>query len=182
MTSLRGLEELWRQAFELNVRLYSGVGKLTLDYLKDLAKVVSTTQPMAAQSVASPGVPVADAPSAAPESASSQPVMVLEGEMGSTAVGVFLVGNSFPKEVSAMVVASPLVDDGGREGKVTFAFDPSVIRLKQGEQVLVRVNALINRSLARGVSYRGELSIPELGGTRIPVIVRRRADAERKTS
>jgi hypothetical protein len=178
MTDLRGLEELWRRALDLNLRYYSGLGKLTAEYLKEVVAVMSSAQPMGAQpapSAAGPGTRAAEAPQPEPaKSAGTQAVMVLEGEAGSTALGVFLVGNSLPGEVSATITSSRIVDENDREGQATFVFNPSVITLRPGEQMLVRVSAVIDPSLEPGARYRGELSIPELGGTRVPLIVRRR--------
>jgi hypothetical protein len=178
MTSLRGFEELWRRALELNIKYYGGLGKLTADYLRDLGAVMSN-----AQSAPAPGGSAASAAEArpaatsAPPSQPGAPVIVLEGESGSTALGVFLVGNSLPHDVSARVTASPILDESGRQGKAAFVFDPPSISLRPGEQLLVRVTAVIDPSLEPDARYRGELSIPELGGTRIPVIIRRRPGA-----
>jgi len=169
----RGFEELWRRALELNVRYYSSLGKLTVEYLSDLAGALSaqTAAPAASQ----PGPQATHAPPASAKPAAAEAVMMLEGEAGSTALGVFLVGNSFPNEVSATVTSSPMTDESGRPANVAFVFDPPVIALRPGEQLLVRVSAVIDPSLEPGVRYRGEFSIPELRGTRIPVIVKRRS-------
>jgi hypothetical protein len=175
--SSRGFEELWRKALELNVRYYTSLGKLTVEYLSDLAGAMSaqTAARTETHGAAQPGPQAACAPPAAAKPAAAEAVMMLEGEAGSTALGVFLVGNSFPNEVSATVSSSPMTDESGRPAKVAFVFDPPVIALRAGEQLLVRVSAVIDPSLEPGVRYRGEFSIPELRGTRIPVIVKRRS-------
>jgi hypothetical protein len=175
--SSRGFEELWRRALELNIRYYSSLGKLTVEYLSDLAGAVSaqTAGRTDTPGAAPPGPQPAPAPPGPAKSAAAEAVMMLEGEAGSTALGVFLVGNSFPNEVSATVTASPMTDENGHVGKVVFVFDPPVIALRPGEQLLVRASAVIDSSLEPGVRYRGEFSIPELRGTRIPVIVKRRS-------
>jgi len=180
MTNFSGIDELWRRALELNVRYYTSLGKLTAEYFKDLAVAMSSVSQAAGQQPTA-AAPAGARPVAAPRPAAqpaATPVTVLEGEAGSTAMGVFLVGNSLPQDVSARVSASPMVDENGRQGKVEFVFDPPVISLRAGEQLLVRVMAVIDPTLDIGASYRGELSIPELGGTRIPVSVRRRAAAK----
>ena len=174
--SSRGFEELFRRALELNVRYYTSLGKLTVEYLSDLAGAMSaqTAGRTETQGAPPPGPQPAAAPQGPAKSAAAEAVMMLEGEAGSTALGVFLVGNSFPNEVSATVTASPMTDENGRAAKVAFVFDPPVIALRPGEQLLVRASAVIDSSLEPGVRYRGEFSIPELRGTRIPVIVKRR--------
>jgi hypothetical protein len=175
--SSRGFEELWRRALELNVRYYTSLGKLTVEYLSDLAGAMSaqTAARTDAHTATPPGPQAGYAPPAVAKPAAAEAVMMLEGEAGSTALGVFLVGNSFPNEVSATVTSSPMTDEGGRPAIVSFVFDPPVIALRPGEQLLVRVSAVIDPSLEPGVRYRGEFSIPELRGTRIPVIVKRRS-------
>lgn len=180
MTSFRGLDELWRRALELNLRYYSSVGKLSAEYLRDLAVAMSSAQ-TAATAPGTSTAPPGAAPSAgsgdaaASQKSTAQPaVMVLEAESGSSALGVFLVGNSMTGEVSATIKPSAFLDENGHEAKVAFAFDPAVIHLHPAEQLLVRVSAVIDSSLEPGVRYRGELSIPELQGTRVPAIVRRR--------
>lgn len=178
MTDTRGLQDLWLRAVDLNVRYYSGLSRLAAEYWKDLASMLATTQgavsPQASRPPGAASAHTSGAGTAASSSAEAPAVIVLEGESGHTAIGVFLLGNSFPVPVSASVRASAVVDENGRDGNVAFSFDPSVITLKPGEQILVRVSAAIDPALEPLVSYRGELSIPELGATRIPVVVRRR--------
>jgi hypothetical protein len=113
--SSRGFEELWRKALELNVRYYTSLGKLTVEYLSDLAGAMSaqTAARTETHGAAQPGPQAAYAPPAAAKPAAAEAVMMLEGEAGSTALGVFLVGNSFPNEVSATVTASPMTDESG---------------------------------------------------------------------
>jgi hypothetical protein len=174
--SSRGFEELWRRALELNIRYYSSLGKLTVEYLSDLAGAMSAQTASRAETQGAPPPGPQASPAAAPaKPAAAEAVMMLEGEAGSTALGVFLVGNSFPNEVTATISSSPMTDESGRQAKVAFVFDPPVIALRPGEQLLVRASAVIDSSLEPGVRYRGEFSIPELRGTRIPVIIKRRS-------
>jgi len=179
---------VWRQSLELNLRYYSAVGRLTADYVKDLiavlADVRSLSSPPQPQPQAQP-IPVnyssAQPTAVAPPSpqASAAPtqqvgVMVLEGEAGGQALGVFLVVNNLGHEVSARVATSAFVDANGRTVQPTFIFDPEVIVLAPAEQLLVRVMMLIDDSLEPEVRYRGEFTIPELSDTRIPIVLRRR--------
>jgi hypothetical protein len=182
MATLRPLEELYRRAVDLNLRYYASVAKLTVDYLRDLSSAVSSAQKTSADTSSQTA---STASSATPKSATGQAatgaapaIMVFEGEAGTSAVGVFLIGNSLAHEVTAPVTASPVIDEAGHTFNIAFSFDPAVINLRPGEQVLVRATALIDAGLEAGRRYRGELLIPELQGTRIPFIVRRRsADA-----
>jgi len=174
MAGLDSLQELMRRSLELNVRYYGALGRLTTDYVKDLLTTVSDVR--AQPPVAQPS-PAAAAPAPAPEA-----VMVLEGETGSNALGVFLVENHFGYEISARVLASMFTDEAGRQLKPNFVFDPDVLKLKPGEQLLVRVEATIDQNLEPDASYYGEFTIPEITGTRIRVVLRRRPLQDKNTS
>jgi hypothetical protein len=167
MAGLESFQELVRRSLELNVRYYSAIGRLTTDYVRDLLTTVSEVraQPSAAQP--SPGVTASPMP--APEA-----VMILEGEAGSSAPGVFLVENNLSQEISACVVASVFTDEAGKQIQPAFKFDPEMINLKPGEQLLVRVEAAIDENLEPEASYYGAFAVPELTGTRIRVVLRRR--------
>lgn len=180
MPDLSKFEELWRRSLDLNVRYYGAVGRLTADYFKDLALVLSglgsPSQSGGAASVAAQAegtrVGVASAPTAQAPTAGA---MVLEGETGGRVLGVFLVENHLGQAISARVVASPFADAAGRTVQPLTAFEPESISLGPGEQTLVRVVAVIDETLEPEVRYLGQFTIPGLAGTRIPVVLRRRA-------
>jgi hypothetical protein len=185
MPILGSLEELWRRSLDLNTRYYGAIGRLTVDYLKDLASTVSTLgtpQPTGGHNAVGAQAPRTththgSTPSAAPQT-STAGAMVLEGEIGSRALGVFLVENHLSHEVSAKVIASAFIDESGRMVRPVLVFDPETIALRPGEQSLARVTAVIDATLEPGVRYAGQFTIPELTGTRIPVVLRRRAGHE----
>jgi hypothetical protein len=119
--------------------------------------------------------PAAQSAAAAQSVPPAQPAtMVLEGETGAKALGVFLVHNYLGEKVSVRVQASAFADESGNEIEPRLAFDPGLINLEPREQVLVRVVADIDKALKPGVTYRGELKIPELAGSPVPVALRRR--------
>jgi len=163
-------EELWRRAIDLNLRFYGALGRLTIDYLRDLVTVLGDLRS------SPPGRPSAarEEPSTAPPQRGNA-VMVLEEGAGSAGLGVFLVENHLDHEVSARPVASVFVDPAGHEIRPTVRFDPEVVTLRAGEQLLVRVTATIDETLEPDVRYQGEVTIPELSGTCIPIVLRRRA-------
>ena len=101
--------------------------------------------------------------------------MVLEAEGGGTAIGVFLVENLLDEKVSAPVSASAFAAPDGREVAVPLAFEPEVVILEPGEQILVRVTAQLADDLEADVSYRAELAVPGVIGTKVPIVARRRA-------
>ena len=104
-------------------------------------------------------------------------MMVLEGAVGTKALGVFLVENGFPRAVSASASASTFVDENGNEVNPTVEFQPASIVLEPGEQMLVKVMANIDETIPAGVRYRGEIGVPGLMGTRIPVVLGRTVEA-----
>lgn len=160
------LEEMFRRAVDLNLRYYGAIGKLTADYLRDVVNVASemrTTPGAAAQG---------GQPPAAPRAAVAQ--MVLEAHAGETAMGVFLVENSLAQEVKAAIVASVFTNAEGRQLAPKVTFDPPTVSLRPGEQLLVRAFAQISEEIEADVRYYGEFLVPELQGTRIPVVLRRR--------
>lgn len=194
MSDLGPLEDLWRRSMDAYMRYYGAVGQLTVDYMKDLmatwsqvrlpsppAVLFQTAAPPPAPtrreepSIASQPYPQSAQQSAPQSAQQSIGVMVLESDAGGGALGVFLVENHLGREVSARVTAKGFTAPDGSEIHPTLVFDPEIIALQPGEQLLVRVMAAIDDSLEPDVRYQGEFIVPELTGTRIPVILRRRA-------
>jgi len=188
MSNLGPLEDLLRRSMDAYMRYYGAVGQLTVDYIKDMMATWSevrlptpptvsfqTTPPPVQTRNEEPSTASQPAPQSAPQSAKqSIGVMVLEGDAGGSALGVFLVENHLGREVSARVSATGFTAPDGREVHPVLVFDPEVIALQPGEQLLVRVMAAIDDSLEPDVRYQGEFTVPELTGTRIPVVLRRR--------
>jgi hypothetical protein len=182
MSTFGSLEEIWRRSLDLNLRYYGAVGQLTADYVKDLTNTLSearlrpTVVPDSKEETVKPPSDTGAAPdSTANRRAGTQAgTMVLEGESGSKVLGVFLVENHLNREISARVVASSFVAANGNEVKPAIVFDPELIALGPGEQSLVRVVVFIDDTLDLEVRYMGQFTIPELTGTRVPVVLRRR--------
>jgi hypothetical protein len=170
--------DLLRRAVDANVQFYAALGRLTVDYLDALGSIVRRVDvPVRlgnrTVTVRSPPPPPPPAPAAAP--APSPPaVMVLEAAAGDAAIGVFLVENLLTEKVSAPVSGSGFTAPDGREIAAPLAFDPEIVVLEPGEQMLVRVTAQVQDELEPEVSYRGELAVPGVIGTTIPIVLRRR--------
>ena len=187
---LATLQRLWGQSFELNMRYYRAVSNLMVDYYKELlgtyAGIASTQSQPQPQVQPNPDQPAAPAGPGQARPATATPtqagVMVLEGESTGEALGVFLVANNLQETVTARVSASSFVNETGHTVQPTFSFDPEVISLAPGEQLVVRVTTRIPDTLEPEVRYRGEFAVPELSGTRIPIVMRRRAAAVRPES
>jgi hypothetical protein len=156
------LTRFWRRAFEENLRYYGAVGRLTQEY----ARAVAGTARDLAGSRTAPAT-------AAPDPAPAAPTMALEAEAGSTAVGLFVVENRSPRRVAAAVELPVLADPEGRAAQVALAFEPETLDLGPGEQTLVQVSVAVDDGLREEVDYRGELHVPALPGTRVPIVVRR---------
>jgi hypothetical protein len=170
MAEQPGLEQIWRRALEANARYYEALGQVTTDYLKALAGVLGDIKLPASLGGrgAAPAAPAPAAPAPAPSA------MVLEAPAGQTAVGAFMVQNRLGQRVAAPVVPSAFLDPSGAEVRPALAFEPDVVSLESGEQVLVRVTATIDERLEPGVGYRGEVTVPGLSGDRIALVLRRR--------
>ena len=195
------LSQAWRRALDLNIRYYGAISRLATNYISELVGAIGE---LSSGNTGDRGGPAPDmggpppnfhaspaaapvqpahthssthshpAPPAAQPAAPPQATMVLEGETGAKALGVFLVHNYLGEKVSVRVQASAFADESGNEVAPRLAFDPSFINLEPREQVIVRVVADIDKALKPGVTYRGELKIPELAGSPVPVALRRR--------
>jgi len=179
MSTFGSLEEMWRRSLDLNLRYYGALGQLTADYVKDLTTTLSEVRPRPTAETSATHeeerVPPPPGNTAAAHATTQQPAaMVLEGESGSRVLGVFLVENHLNRDISARVVASSFVAANGDEVKPAMVFDPELVALGPGEQSLVRVVVFIDETLDLEVRYVGQFTIPELTGTRIPVVLRRR--------
>jgi hypothetical protein len=183
MSEQMPLAEVWRRVLEANIRYYTVLGELAASLVKSVFSAVAEFGPEItatdALSRSNGGVPVPVPVSPRPPSPAT---MVLEGQTGSRATGFFLVENKLPKELSARVEVSPLIDPEGRQIRSALRFEPGIITLAAGQQVLVRVTAEMNRALAAGVRYTGEISVPGMAGARIPIVVRRRPVTRRTAS
>jgi hypothetical protein len=168
--------DLLRRALDANLQYYAALGRLTVDYLEALGSIarnVEVPAQLANRTVtfrqAPPPAPPPPAPTAPPPA-----VMVLEAETGGAAIGVFLVENLLGEKVSAPVSGSTFAAPDGREVTPQLAFDPEVVVLEPGEQMLVRVTTQVQEELEPDVTYRGELAVPGVIGTKIPIVLRRR--------
>lgn len=104
----------------------------------------------------------------------SHPIeIVLEAAAGETARGMFLVENLLPNPVKGQIVATSLRGSAAGDVDLAFSFEPPVAALNPRDQLLAQLSVVIPDFLTPGVSYAGEIAIPELKGTAIPLIVRR---------
>jgi hypothetical protein len=188
-TNRSSLDEVIRKAVDLNVRYYSGLSQLVANYLKDIVTTfgeVTVSRPTQTE-WAQAAPPPSDAQhqhAAAPQQSQKQhtPVMVLEAEAGKEALGVFLVENHLGHDISTRVSPTAFFDAAHNEVKPVFTFDPEAVTLRAGEQVLVRVKAAIDSSFEPDVRYQGFLNIPELVGSKVPIVLRRRPVPREETS
>src|SRR6267142_456139 len=176
MTQPLELTDVWRRSLEATVQFYSTLGKLAADCLESLLATAATNSGLDSDANAPPPVAVNQEGTAARPAPVS--MMVLEAEGGQKALGVFLVENGFSRAVSAAATASAFVDDHGNEIKAMVEFQPASVTLQPGEQILVKVLASIHKDMPAGIRYRGEIGVPSLMGTRIPVVLERTAEAK----
>jgi len=160
--------DVWRDAAEASLRYWGRLGRLTFESVAALVPLVAELRP-------------ADADGAAlPDRDSPAPTIVVEAEAGQAGIGVFLLENTTPQQLSIPVSVSPFHDPDGNEVKPIVAFRPDVILLDPGDQLVVQVAVAVNETLEPDVRYHAEISVPGLSQTRIPIVVRRRASATPK--
>jgi hypothetical protein len=179
------LATVWRNALEANLRYYEAWGRVANEYLRDLGESLGGYSPTIR--VPSFSVPVSvgrsdersepeGAPATQPPTPPARPSLVLEGEGGASATGAVLVQNHLSHPVSTAVVARLDDGDDGELDDLAVELDPAHVELAPGESAVVRVSVTVP---ANGrTDRRGELSVPELVGTSVPLLVRRRASAD----
>jgi len=154
---------------EANLRYYSGYAKLTREYFDELAGSIQGAR----KTPTSSGGVIGAAPTRRKDSPSPPPAMALEGKLGTSPVGAFVVENGLARVVRAPLLASSFRGPGGAEISLPLTFDPEEIDLAPGDQVLVRVTAPIEEGLEPGAQYRGDVTVPGLPGTRVGLVIRR---------
>jgi len=157
------LADVWRDAAEATLRYWGRLGTLALESVTALVPLVAELRPDDAGQAA------------VPEGAGAARTILVEAEAGQSGMGVFLVENTTPQQLSIPVSVSSFLDPGGREVNPAVAFLPDVILLDPGDQLVVQVAAAVDETLEPDVRYHAEISVPGLSQTRIPIVVRRRA-------
>jgi hypothetical protein len=163
-------EEPLRRAMEANLRYYEALGQVTQEYWKAMFGILNTLPVRFGGGGATASKP-GSANATAPASAAT---LVLEGQLGSEAQGVFMVENRLPRTVSTAVVTSAFADPSGRAVQHPLRVVPSVITLEPGGRTLVQIFATVTDSLEPNVAYRGEANVPGLSEHGIPILLRRR--------
>jgi len=172
--------DLWRRSLDATVKFYSALGELAVEYAESLL-ATATDSITSINSVETKPGPAAANGSSTPTPVSKSPAvatMVLEAPAGKKALGVFLVENVLAQAVSATATAGALLDDDGNQIKASLEFQPQSVTLQPGEQALVRVSADISEEVTPGVRYHGEIGVPGLPGTRIPIVIGRTAETQ----
>lgn len=163
-----------RLAMEANLRYYEALGQVTQEYWKALFGIVKALPVRLGGGGANSASTARPTNSTAPASAAT---LVLEGQAGSEAQGVFMVENRLPRTVSTAVVTSAFADPSGRAVQHPLRVVPSVITLEPGGRTLVQIFATVTDSLEPNVEYRGEVTVPGLSEHGIPVLLRRHPSA-----
>jgi hypothetical protein len=153
---------VWREAAEAGLRYWGTLGRLAFESVTALVPLVARVQPGDAR--------LADRP----RGAAAAKTILVEAEAGQSGIGVFLVENTTPQQLSIPVSVSAFLDPHGREVNPVLAFRPDVITLDSGDQLVVQVEAAVDETLEPDVRYHAEISVPGLSQTRIPIVVRRR--------
>jgi hypothetical protein len=159
-------EAIWNRTVEANIGYVRAVSGLVVGYANALSVVARRSlarQPRARE--VSP-----------PRGTGDGPTLVLEGR---TAIaGAFVVENGLGHPVEAVVVASAFVTSAGSEVRPATAFEPAMVRLKPGEQTVVRALIGLDDSFVPDTDYLGQFAVEGLPGTTIPVRLRRLGSPE----
>lgn len=167
MAELPNVSELLRRATLTNIGFYEGLVEISAKYLKNLSAIFDEAQePVSAQ--AQPA-----------QSRTKSTALVLEAEAGERAEAYFVVENQLTREVTAEIIASPIVNANGEEVEQKLQFEPPTINLKAGERIIVQVAADIYQGLEPGAGYRGSITVPGLSDSPAAIVIRRlHADEE----
>lgn len=163
------------RALDANLRWTSILGELAIRTFDLLAASVSELGVQISQQTQAQPQQLSSGTSAAPSSTAipAPAAIMLEGQAGTRAFGLFVVENNLPQQISTPVEVGPLVDPDGREIPSALRFEPGIITLAPKQQVVAKVSADISRGLLAGVQYRAEMRVPGIPSARIPIIVRR---------
>lgn len=164
------------RALDANLRWASMLGALAIRTFDLLAASVSElgVQIVSPQAQAQPQQPSGTSSDPSSSANPSPAAILLEGEAGTRAFGLFVVENNLPQQISAPVEVGPLVDPDGREIPSVLRFEPGIITLAPKQQVVAKASADISRSLRAGVQYQAEMRVPGIPSARITIIVRRK--------
>jgi hypothetical protein len=176
-------DDTLKRVFDANLQAYEGLSRVMADYVQTLARVwmeagtsvlgrAAAAPASAARSASASAPPPPRAASAVPQPPS--PVaLVLEAKAGEVAQGVVMVENRLPRRVTATVVTSAFSNEAGEEIWPTLRVQPGTVDLEPGARTLVQIGALVDDRLEAGVRYRGQVTVPDLSDTPIPVVLQR---------
>jgi hypothetical protein len=176
MAELARVEEVLKRLFDANLRWYEGLGRVTADYTQAVIRVWTDAVTSLVKTRGTKGPTPAPSTGARPASARAA-ALVLEADLGQVAQGAVAIENRLTRAVSAAVVTSAFANESGAATWPTLRVSPAKVDLEPGARTLVQIGVLIDEQLVPGASYRGEVSVPELSDTPIPILLRRRLAA-----
>jgi hypothetical protein len=164
---------LLERLLKLDARFVDELGRVTRDFLRESGATLGESLRAREDggSHPTPAVPMPQPPR--PLGAT----IVLEEEASKIASSVFLVQNNQNYEITVRPEFSQFLDPLAPGASPNVSFDPKEVRLPPQMQVSIRIMAFIDPNLQPDVLYKCELTVPALGGTRTPVIIRRRIAA-----
>ncbi len=132
------IQKIMLRALDANIQYYTSLSRLAADCLDGLlGSIANISTQQKASSPSSTWRVTENVPARPVKEESSAPTIVLEGETGSRALGMFVVENGLSHAVSASIYVSAFTDSSGREVRPQIKVEPSVIGLKPKEQILV---------------------------------------------
>ena len=163
--------EVWRRAVEANVRYYQAWSRIANEYLNEVGAALKTVVPqLRLPSITFPtNAPLgraSDFSTVAVSTAVPPTAVVMEGPPGSVAQGAVVVENHLSHRVSAAVRAQV-------DSDIEIAVEPEQVDLGPGESVVVKISARLPvRDSTHLIEVSGQLHVPELVGTAVPLLIR----------
>lgn len=161
------VSEILRRTVQANASLYKGWVDLSLDYWRRVGEIFGVATPA--------GLGAAGFQSTEPfeDDAAGDGVLELEGDVGTSARGAFLVTNDLGRNLKCAFVASGLSGPRGATAKAQVSFEPASVELAPGEQAVVQAVVSVDEQLAPGAAYTGTVSIRGMEGFSVPFVLRR---------
>lgn len=173
------ITEILRRTVQANATLYKGWVDLSLDYWRRVGEIFGVATPS--------GLGATGFQSAEPfeDEAAGTGVLELEGDVGTSARGAFLVTNDLGRKLKCDFVSSGLSGPRGATAKAQVRFEPASVELAPGEQAVVHAVVPVDDQLTPGAAYSGTVSIRGMEGFSVPFVLRRThsiEEAERAAS
>jgi hypothetical protein len=114
-----------------------------------------------------------EAGDAAGRSPQEDVIIQLNGAVGQTATGLFVVSNPGVRKMAATFSTSEFVNEGGHAvPDAAVSFSPDRLELSPGQEATIAVSIGVSPDFRAGTAYRATIRIPEYPGKQIHLLLR----------